>query len=62
MVNAKRLVSFISFDDAHTNQKLAELIYKELLEYEISDKMLLSLNNASNNNKAIKYLQSYLTL
>lgn len=38
----------------HTDKNLAWLIYKELLEYEISNKIFtLTLDNPSNNNVAI---------
>lgn len=36
LVKAKRKKKLISFDDAPTNENHAELIYKKLLEYEIS--------------------------
>lgn len=39
----KKEISFIYFDDAHTRENLVELIYQELLNYKIVDKILLIL-------------------
>ena len=59
----KRVISFIAIKKSHTSINVANLIIEELLKLEISERIFsLSLDNASNNNVAVDFIRSSLSL
>ena len=59
----KRVVSFITIEESHTGANVANLIIEELMKLEISQRIFsLSLDNASNNNVAVDFIRSTLSL
>ena len=59
----KRVVSFIAIEESHTGANVANLIIEELMKLEISQRIFsLSLDNASNNNVAVDFIRSSLSL